>query len=225
MIWTYHDIYSNCFWYYPTYQAMSSDMQMLESVGTEYAMAQSTYLENGVYTQHLNAYIHSKLCWNSKADVGAIRDEFLYYYFGETAYEYMREFHVRMDDRYALMAANSGSPMIANLSKNGVNQGGYWTYNFLNDIVDLFDKAIAAVNANEGYTVEQKATYVEHIEKTSLQPLYMRWYNAKANGYTDNEQIALVSEWVTLAEKYGVTKYGENIALTIAAIKSQFGLQ
>lgn len=225
MIWTYHDIYSNCFWYYPTYQAMSSDMQMLESVGTEYAMAQSTYLENGVYTQHLNAYIHSKLCWNSKADVGAIRDEFLYYYFGETAYEYMREFHVRMDDRYALMAANSGSPMIANLSKNGVNQGGYWTYNFLNDIVDLFGKAIAAVNANEGYTVEQKATYVEHIEKTSLQPLYMRWYNAKANGYTDNEQIALVSEWVALAEKYGVTKYGENIALTIAAIKAQFGLQ
>lgn len=225
MIWSYHGVFTNWFWYYPTYQTFSDNFHLLATVGTVYAMGQSCFLEPQIYHDYVNAYIYSKMCWDTDADVLALRNEFLKYYFGDVAYEYMLRYHESMDERYAVMAAETGSAMRNDFSKSGMNQSGYWTYNFLNDIMSLFDEAIAAVNACDDYTDAQKAEFVSHIEVASLQPGYMRFHNAEANGYTHNEAVQLLAEWCALAEKHGATKYGENAALTIAALKAQYGIK
>ena len=223
MTWTYHCIFSNWFWYYPTMQTFSDIINKLQSIGTEYEFAQSTYLESGVFQQWMDSYVFSKLCWNVDANVNDLRNEFLRYYFGEDAYENMVEYFTEMDARYSYMSSQN---VALRTTKEDFYKTEYWPLAFMNKMINLYDESISATKANTALTETEKQTYIAHLEEASLMPMWMRLYNANRYAGVTQERISeLALEWITLAEKYGVSKYGESAAYTIGALKQQYNLQ
>lgn len=100
----------------------------------------------------------------------------------------------------------------------------YWKIQTMNNLVDLFENSIETVKANGNLSADQKAAYVANLERAALMPMYMRVYNAKRYGMDEENVKKLATEWVELAEKYGVQKTGENAALTIEAFKIKYGV-
>ena len=221
MTWTYATWYAESFWYYPTMQTFADTMKLLYDSGNEYTFVQGLYYEKNIYQQNIDAYVLSKLFWDLDADVEAIRNEFLYYYFGEDAYENMLTFHRLIDVNYAMIADN-GAVMLSYAGNFWSDE--YWRIQTMNTLVDLFENSIKAVNADGNLIEKQKADYVTNLEKAELMPGYMRLYNARRYGLDDANVKKLATEWVSLAEKYGVLKTGENDALTIEAVKVKYGV-
>ena len=222
MTWTYATWYAESFWYYPTMQTFAGTMKLLYDSGNEYTFVQGLYYEKNIYQQEVDAYVLSKLFWDIDADVEAIRNEFLYYYFGEDSYLNMVDFHRILDMNYAAIAAD-GAAMIASNSSTFYSNT-YWKIQTMNNLVDLFEKSIASVNSNKKLTTSQKEAYVANLERAELMPAYMRLFHARRYGLDDANVKKLATEWVGLAEKYGVQKTGENAALTIEAIKVKYGV-
>lgn len=221
MVWTYHAYYAEYFWYLPTIQTMKDTLLLLKEVGTEYEFAQGCYEDTAIYEQWIESYVFSKLCWNIEADVENLRDEFLFYYFGADAFEYVAEFHNRVEDRYSLMSTD---PNVV-IDSLDIFTADYWQYSFMNGLCGLFDDAIAATRANPALTAVQKQRYVQNLEKAKLTPMYMRLYNA--NSYvelTKEDVIFMAQEWIDLAESYGVTRYGEGSNRLLNVIKEKYNL-
>ena len=221
MVWTYHAYYAEYFWYLPTIQAMKDTLLLLKEVGTEYEFAQGCYEDNGIYEQWIESYVFSKLCWDIEADVEDLRNEFIFYYFGETAYEYVTEFHDRVEDRYTFMSTNPDIVM----DHVSMFSADNWQYSFMNGLVRLFDDAMAATEGNSDLSVAQRQTYIQHLEMAKLTPMYMRLYNA--NSYvelTKEDVVTMAQEWIDLAEKHGVTHYGEGSNRLLNVIKQKYNL-
>lgn len=221
MAWTYHCYFGNWFWYYPTMQTFSDMIDMMRKVGTKYEFAQSVYLESGVIQQWVDSYVFSKLCWNPEANVTDLRNEFIRYYFGEDAYENMLQYYEEMDGRYTYLSTKS----VSMRTGEAVCRAEYWQLAFMNRMVELFTSSEEATRANPALTEAEKQTYIAHLEKASLMPMWMRLYNAnKYAGLTQERISELAAEWISLAEKYGVSRYGENAAFTVGALKQQYHL-
>lgn len=222
MTWTYATWYDESFWYYPTMQTFADTLKLLYDSGNEYTFVQGLYYEKNIYQQEIDAYVLSKLFWDLDANVEEIRNEFLYYYFGEDSYENVLAFHRAIDANYAVIAAD-GATLVASTSSNFWSNT-YWKIQTMNYLVDLFDRSVAAVEANAELSSERKAAYIANLERAKLMPSYMRLYNAKRYGLDEENVKALANDWVTLASKYGVLKTGEGAAYTLDAIKVKYNI-
>ncbi len=221
MTWTYATWYSNYFWYYPTMQTFTDTMKLLKASGNEYTFVQGIYSEKYAYQQDMDSYVLSKLFWDLDADVEELRNEFLRYYFGEAAYENMVLYHDTMDLNYRYIAEED-----ANLLSYAGDywMSTYWNLKFMNNMVDLFDKSIEAVKADTSISEDDRAAYLTNLSIARLTPTWMRLYNAKRYGMDEENVTALAKEWITNAENFGVTRTGENAALTIEAVKVEYGI-
>ena len=95
----------------------------------------------------------------------------------------------------------------------------------MNDLCGLFDQAITATEANASLSVAQRQTYIQNLEKAKLTPMYMRLYNAESYvELTKEDVISMAQEWIDLAEKYGVTHYGEGSNRLLNVIKEKYNL-
>ena len=95
----------------------------------------------------------------------------------------------------------------------------------MNRMIDLFDTSIDATKENDSLSDGEKQTLIAHLEEASLMPMWMRLYNAsRYAGLTQESISGLAAEWIALAEKYGVNKYGESASLTIGSLKQQYNL-
>ena len=222
MAWTYHCIFGNWFWYYPTMQTFSDLIKEMKNSGAEYEFAQSVFIEGGVFQQWMDSYVFSKLCWNPDANVNDLRNEFLRYYFGEAAYDNMVKYFTEMDARYTYISSTNES---LRTTREGFYKTEYWPLAFMNRMIDLFDTSIDATKANDSLSDGEKQTLIAHLEEASLMPMWMRLYNAsRYAGLTQESISGLAAEWIALAEKYGVNKYGESASLTIGSLKQQYNL-
>lgn len=217
MTWTYATWYANYFWYYPTMQTFTDTMKLLKASGNEYTFVQGVYNEKYAYQQDMDSYVLSKLFWDFDADVEALRNEFLRYYFGEAAYENMVLFHNTMDSNYESIAENG-----AKMNSNDGNfwYGFYWNINLMNDMIALFDSAIEAVKTDTSISEDQRAAYITNLSIARLTPTWMRLYNTKRFYIMSQEEVTLLAkEWVEDAEFFGVKIVGEDANKTIESIK------
>lgn len=219
--WTYHCWYNNSLWYYPTIHAMKDLMTLLKDAGVAYEFAQGPYYEYNLYQSDLDAYVFSKLCWNFNRSVQELVDEYNYYYFGADAFDDIRSFHDELNDRYAYMASN-GEDMIAN---DGLTKEIYWPYAVTKRLVQYFDDAIAKTKANETLSDEQKATYVENLERAEISPMWMRLMMFERYAGVEEEHAAFAKRFVELGNECGLEKYGENPDRTFASIKAKYSLE
>ena len=196
-------------------------MTLLKDAGVAYEFAQGPYYEYNLYQSDLDAYVFSKLCWNFNRSVQELVDEYNYYYFGADAFNDIRSFHDELNDRYAYMASN-GEDMIAN---DGLTKEIYWPYAVTKRLVQYFDDAIAKTKANETLSDEQKATYVENLERAELSPMWMRLMMFERYAGVEEEHAAFAKRFVELGNEYGLEKYGENPDRTFASIKAKYSLE
>ncbi len=221
MVWTYHSWFAEYFWYYPTIHTMRDTLTLLRDVGTEYVFAQGAYDDENVYEQWIESYVFSKLCWDIDTDIEQLRNEFIYYYFGESASTYIEEFHDRVEDRYVYLSGDSQMYFL----RGDFMSAEYWQYSFVNGLCDLFDEAISATESNAALTADRKQAYVSHLREAKLVPMYMRLKNARSYvEYTDSDVVTLAQEWITLAEEFGVSRYGEGTVRSLSVLKAEYNL-
>ena len=221
MTWTYATWYANYFWYYPTMQTFTDTMKLLKASGNEYTFVQGIYNEKYAYQQDKDSYVLSKLFWDLDADVEVLRNEFLRYYFGEAAYENMVLYHDTMDLNYRYIAEKDAN-MLSYAGDFWMSTN--WNLKFMNNMVDLFDKSIAAVKADASISEDERAAYLTNLNIARLTPTWMRLYNAKRYGMDEENVTLLAKEWVTNAEFFGVTNTGEAAVLTIENVKVEYGI-
>lgn len=219
--WTYHCWYNNSLWYYPTTHAFKDLMSLLKKAGVVYEFAQGPYYEYNLYQSDLDAYVFSKLCWDFNRNIEDLVDEYNYYYFGEDAFKYVKEFHEEINDRYAFMA-EQGEDMMA---KDTLTKEIYWPYAVTNKLVNLFDKAIEATNENNELDENLKATYVENLERAMLSPMWMKLSMLDRYAGSEGEQASFAKRFVDLGNKYNLVKYGENPSASFASVKAKYGLE
>ena len=186
-----------------------------------YEFAQGQYYEYNLYQSDLDAYIFSKLCWNFKRSVQELMDEYNYYYFGADAFDDIRAFHNELNDRYDYMASN-GEDMIAN---DRLTKEIYWPYATTKKLVQYFDDAAAKTRANEELSEEQKAVYIENIERAELSPMWMRLTMFDRYAGVEEEHAEFAKRFVEMGNKYNLVRYGEDPARTFASIKAKYGLE
>ena len=221
MTWDYSCYFKNSFWYYPCYQSYAQTMELFRETNNEYVFMQGPYYESNLYQQNLEAYIFSKLCWSPELDVEATRNEFLKYYFGEAAYEDILDFHRISESNYAMIAAE-GAAM--DTDSGNFYSHEYWPLQMMNNLVQKFDDAISKTENNSSVSLDQKDLLISNLERAKLTPAWMRLYNSSRYGMDEENIYKLAQDWVDLATKYGVSKTGENSALTLDAVKVQYGL-
>lgn len=220
MSWTYSEIFTNFFYYYPHYTSLSSLLKELYNAKVTYEFDQSLYNENAVYSQHLDAYIFSKLCWNLDADVNNIVEEFCKYYFGETAYKDVLSFHELMNNHYLYL----NSKGIRLSSDGSFITSTNFPIQLMEKSCKYFTDAIEKT-LSSSISKEEKDIYVAHLEKAYLTPLYMKLrFYPFYDGVSDEANSKLANEFFALTDKYSVNKYGENALLTVASLKKEYGI-
>ncbi len=222
MAWTYATIFSNYFVYYPHYQSLKNLLTELKDAKVIYEFDQSLYDEYGVYQQYLDAYVFSKLCWNIDADVNEIVQDFCRYYFGEDAYLDVYNYHLSMDSYYNYLASRG----IRLTAQNGdfVTSENF-PYRLTKQAYDYFEDAMEKTANNSSLSEANKSFYLANLEKASLMPLYLKlrlypYYD----GVSDDMTAELAAKFFGLTDKYGIKKYGENAALTMANLKKEYGI-
>lgn len=178
MYWGYDNCFQQRGWYYPTMQGWKDTLTAFEDMGFEYVMLQG---ESGVefndWQAHMKAYVASKMLWNPHRNVSEIVDEFLYYYYGETGAECMREFLDYMDDYYLNMRSTTTDTQFAYDNYENVIKAENYSIMFLEKAVDIIEKGIAEVQASDSLTAEEKEDYCKKLLRVKITPQYMILYN------------------------------------------------
>lgn len=141
--WTYSPDFGNYFAYTGALTNMKHNLTLLKNSGVDYAFVQGVYNEKIHIDQYLEAYVFSKLCWNPDADVTELRNEFLKYYFGEDAYENVKQYYDNFDAEYARRFSTSGT------GTNGIDK--VWesiSDSFYQSQIELLEQA-ASVSSQE----------------------------------------------------------------------------
>lgn len=182
--WTYAPDFDNYFTYSGVLTNMKQNLTLLNKCNVSYVFIQGIYNEKNQVDQYLEAYVFSKLCWNIDADVTELRNEFLKYYYGDSAYENVKNYYDNFDTKYASNFSTSGT------GSNG--QGN--VFNKLEDSfyvsqISLIDQAISASSSD----------YATRLEKLKLIPLFML---AKQNS-------SYRTQFTSLFETLGCTNISE----------------
>lgn len=219
--WTYAANFGNFYLYYPHYQSMSSLLKELKNAHVTYEFDQSLYNENQVYTQYLDAYIFSKLCWDDSLDVNDLAKEFCHYFFGKKGGELVVSFQEEMNNQYAYLEAKG---VDLNTSQDLFSQE-YFPYVFTERMDGYFTKAIEETNADSSLSDNEKSTFVNHLEMARLSPLYLKMKLAPVyDGVSEEAAKEVAREFFRVADRVGAKRYGEAADRTIASLKTTYGV-
>ena len=82
-VWHYNTNFPNYLFPMPDLDELAADIPMYKRFAVKGIYAEGNYSSTGGFMDELKAYFIAKLLWNTKADAGAIRDDFLNGYFGK----------------------------------------------------------------------------------------------------------------------------------------------
>lgn len=117
----------------------------------------------------------SKLCWNPDADATKLRNEFLKYYYGEIAYEKVKQYYDNFDAEYARRYSTSGTGsngFVNVYEKNKISDSFYLAQ------IELLDQAASVLSQD----------CASRLLQLKLIPLFML---AKQNSNYRTEFLAL----------------------------------
>ena len=219
--WTYATNFGHYYLYYPHYQSMSSLINELHQAGVTYEFDQSLYNENAVYTQYLDAYVFSKLCWDSSLDVNELANDFCHYFFGEKGGKYVSLFQEEMNNQYAYLEEKG---IDLNTSQDLFSME-YFPYAFMERMDGYVLQAIEETNADSSLSDKEKETYVNHLEMARLSPLYLKMRLSPVyDRVSDDAAKAVAKEFFDVADRVGAKRYGEASDRTLASLRNEYGV-
>lgn len=203
MLWTYHTYYTDFAWYYPTVQTFKDNLMLYKSIGAEYVLMQSDYINSTNWQDRINLYVASKMLWNPDRDVNALRDEFVKYYYGDAA-EAITDVIGRLDEKM-YEASLEGTIRFQIYDKSIMNPGNY-SIGFLEQIVNILDGAIAEIQTSNA---DNKDELIRRIKEVKVTPMFMIVHNVKTY-YADSRKVYdTVKEFIELSEETGFVVYSE----------------
>lgn len=222
MAWTYHSDYLDSFWYYPGSQNIQKTMKTLKRMGCSYHFAQGNFFQLNMYKEDIDAYIFSKLCWNIDTDPTYFRNEFIKYMFGEEAYSYAVDFHNTIESTYAYMDGQ-GEDM-TNYSPR-TKSADYWTDEITKCLVNDFEKVQSTINTSKTLSEERKTQLLKNSDIALITARYMRL--EQLENYSDYDETYIkenARNWLNLARKYGIKRYGEPGSYTLEKLAERYGV-
>ena len=207
MVWSYHSNFSYYYAYLPTMHTWNQNFRDLQEMGVIYNFMQPNYQERITYQARMESYVASKMLWNPNYDYNQLVEEFNYYYYGATAYEYVNEYNDMIVNAYMRAMENES---FTTKNNNYLTDLSVFSKGVLRRGVELFDEAVDVVEKDEALTAEEKALYIYRLREAQLSPRYMYLLNASNLGYTMTEVNIMAQEYITDVLAYGGRYFGES---------------
>lgn len=210
MAWDYHIDYYNYFNYYPTMQTWKRNLELYKNVGVEYLLMQSAQNEKVGWQHNLEAYVASKLMWNINADIDALVDEFITYYYG-IAKDYIKKYKTAYDLYYrALFDRFSEYTLKLGSDRSNVK---YYDIEFLRSQENLMNTAIDYVLSAD-ISQEEKTELVKKLKIARAPVKFMIMYNYNSYYFDDQSGYKLyVDQTLSELAALGFTRYSEGSLL------------
>ena len=214
MVWFYQTDYSHLYSWYPTWTNLKGNIEMLLPFDLEYFFTQDSYTDKAEILQYVNAYIASKLIWDTSLNTSDILYQFIDRYFGPAANEAKKVFD-NLTNRFFYCLSNQGESF---LNWSNIRSASTWPYQLLEEQVNTLEESRAKIKNDATLTAKEKETYDEHLLSLELKPRYLILMNYTS--YFGSDKIGLADfgeSWCQDAETLGATNYAEN--KTIAQLR------
>ena len=210
MAWDYHIDYYNYFNYYPTMQTWKENLRLYKNVGVEYLLMQSAQNEKVGWQANLEAYVASKLMWDSSRSIDELTDEFLTYYYGE-AMPYVKEYKTGYDLYYRALFDRFPDYTL----KLGTDRSNakFYDISFLRSQEALITEAIDKVLVS-GKAESEKAELIRRLKIVRAPTRFMIMYNYNSYYFDDQSGYrTCVDEVLSELSSLGFTRYSEGSLL------------
>lgn len=214
MIWDYDKQFFHYFWYYPVMQRWQQDFTLFKQIGAKYVMINSSY--NSLYDWQaiMRTYVASKMMWNPNRDINALQNEFIHYYFGEYAEQYIKNFKSAFDAHYVYLAETANYNTedkypVMHYQNKYITSADSWSCQFLLERYNELLSAIESVKNAEDLTDKEKEAYITRIECVALTPLYMLDYNRLNYNIQESVSSEISYELNRIIEKLGDARKSE----------------
>jgi len=189
MIWYYGVNFKWHLWWLPNRRTMGKYLEFYKQFHPLYVMQQGAPREGMFYQAILNAYLLSKLMWNTARDVDALTEEFNLLYFGENSAAAVNAFIHKMEEQYARLDAEYDGTYHSDVGRNFPNSflPQNFPYTFLTDCIEDLETAIAN---------EASEKIKTKLKRVSLHPLYMLAHNFHAYENADTKYLDLLEAYL-----------------------------
>jgi len=208
MVWSYASNYAAYLQPFNNYSSIRSDYEAFHDNGVIYVYEQGIY--NSYDSFHaLRAYTHSRLLWDTSADVTALEDEFFSAYYGVAA-PYMQEYYQLIKTHYMALEQDGlreNNPFHTYCTWNlGVMSltSDCWPKALLTQFLSVFDRAYEEI-AKIGDEAERK----KFLIRAKRESLFARYLLLELYPvyYTEAQLRQMIDDFEYDAYECGVTRY------------------
>lgn len=175
MFWGYTTLFDDFLWYYNTQRAWAPMFKEMLERNTIYCLLETSSSQQDMNNQ-MDAYVASKLMWNPKLSVKALRDEFIKHYYGPAG-QYVKQYVDRFDAHIETLLTDESSGYGHNV-QSSIYAGyrgsipGWFPLSFVEKQISLCDEGIAAIEASElSYNRKQQLT--NRVKLAQVKAQYM----------------------------------------------------
>ena len=214
MVWNYHTFYADFACYFPTSRTWKADLKTYENIGATYMMMQSDHINASDWQDKIDAFVASKMLWDTDSDITALQNEFIELYYGESA-KAVKEIMGRLDEKFYEVALLNETNI--NIYQKRIYDTKYYPIAFLEGLLDVINGEI------EKATVAGNTQLVTRLNEVKLTPLYMIVRSVKSY-YADSRQIYdTVKEFVDIATSLNFERISEGIR--VGELKIEYGIK
>jgi hypothetical protein len=214
MVWNYHTFYADFSCYFPTARTWKADLKKYEDIGATYMMMQSDHINKSDWQDKIDAFVASKMLWDTDSDITALQNEFIELYYGESA-NAVKEIMGRLDEKFYEVSLLNES--IINIYEKKIYDTKYYPIAFLEGLLDIINGEI------EKATVAGNTVLATRLNEVKLTPLYMIVRSVKSY-YADSKKIYdTVKEFVDIANALNYERISEGIR--VGQLNIEYGIK
>ena len=188
MVWYYGANFNHHLWWLPNRKTFASHLEYYKKYNPLFVICQGAPRESGFYQAKLNAYLCTKLMWDSTLDVDVLTKQFNRMYFGEGIGKTVDRFIEKMELHYQELDEKYNglyhSDIYDNFPISFLPEN--FSYDFLTNCIDELQECLLAAQEED----KQK------LKRVLIQPLYMLVYNFKNYEYIDVKYLDLLEQYL-----------------------------
>lgn len=218
-VWDYQLNFSNYLFWYPHYGSMKKNVLTYKEYGFEGLLQQAAVGGGPYYQGQLDAYLISKLTWDSRREIRDLVHDFNYYYCGnEAAAAKINEFFDLMNYHYDTL--NYGEAAYHVLSY-GTPDAAKHPIALLEKAASLVESAMDIIKADASLSSAQKETYLLNLTRVLVMPQWMILKNFDSY-YSASLKYDFAKKFFANAEAIGIRYLFEGGSL--ASQKEVYGV-
>ncbi len=190
MVWTYGVNFKCHLWWFPNRRTMPKFLQFFKQFKTRFMMQQGAPGRAEYYQGILNAYLLSKLMWNSSRDVDQLTKEFNDLYFGKDVAPIVNDVIFRIEDRFEQLKEEYNGAFHSDIQEHFANSflPENFPYEFLKGCIDDLELAMEKAKDKEIKT---------KLKRVAVHPLYMLARNIEHYKNADLTYLDKLEQYMT----------------------------